>query len=142
MAKDKGFEYLDDTPVEVPVRLRRKDSWAEMVQHVAHELSRRQAEQGEETLEDMLDFDEDPDDDISQSEMRYMKEEELLTQALEAARVRTERYRNAQLHKELTRGRKRGEGEGEGERSAPDKGGNAVRDAGFVDVVQKPEKKG
>lgn len=109
--RDKGFEYLDDTPVEVPVKLRRKgaDSWAEMVQRVVAQISQQAADAGGETFEESLDFGEDDDEElpISQSELRYLKEEELLTEALTASRIRDERHRAAQLHKEYTRGRRK-----------------------------------
>lgn len=146
MAKDKGFEYLDDSPVEVPVRLRRRsaEGWAEMVQAVAKEMSRRAAEQKDETLEDSLDFGEDDDEfslPISQSEMRYLKEEELLTEALEAAKLRTARHRVEQMKKEIDRGKRRAEGGKERERSEVDEGRDESGKSGSVDAVQEPEKK-
>lgn len=106
--KDPGFEYIDDTPIEVPVRLRTKgaQNWAQMVQHVAHELSRRASEEGNETLEESLDFGDDNDSDLpTAAETRYMKEEELLQSALDAAKVRRERRVAAKMAKEANRGR-------------------------------------
>lgn len=134
MAKDKGFEYLDDSPVEVPVKLRRKDSWAEMVQHVAAELSRRASQEGDESFEDSLDFGDEDDDDlpISPSETRYLKEEELLTEALEAARIRTARYRAAQIQKEMNRGKKH----------EPERRGDDAGESRSDDAVQESKKKG
>lgn len=99
MNRDKGFEYLDDTPVEVPVKLKAKrDGWTQMVQHVAAELSRRAQEQGGETLEDSLDFGPDEDEELpSRAERQYMQEEELLRDALEASRIARERRETARL---------------------------------------------
>lgn len=108
MAKDKGFEYLDDTPVEVPVKLRRNapDAWSEMVRRVVEQVSAQAREKGGETFEESMDFgpDEDEDMGVSPSEMRYLREEELLTEALEASRIRDERRRAARKLKELNRG--------------------------------------
>lgn len=90
--KDKGLEYLDTTPVAVPVRFRQRpgevDRLKDMMRNLIVELRDRE---GIESFEESLDFEVDDEDDglpaISQSEMRYMKEENLLTEKQEVDRV-------------------------------------------------------
>lgn len=147
MAKDKGFEYLDDTPVEVPVKLRRAstDAWAEMVKRVVEQVSEQARSKGGESFEESLDFGPDEDEElpISPSEMRYLREEELLTDALEASRVRSERRRAARKLKEMKRGNEsRQAGEGKGAGSEADEGRDGSGAAGSADAGKKPEAKG
>lgn len=141
MDRDKGFEYLDDTPVEVPVKLRRRDSFTEMVQHVAQELSRRAAEQGGETLEESLDFGPDEDQDLpTPAELRYLAEEELLQDALEAGKVRRQRMEAARLERKL-RGRREDE-ERAGQSGRSGKAGPSDRESESGAVAGDSEKAG
>lgn len=97
VVKDKGLEYLDTTPVAVPVRFRQApgevDRLKTIMKNLIVELDGRD---NVESFEESLDFDVDDDDDllssgVSQSELRYMKEENLLTEKEEADRVVSQR---------------------------------------------------
>lgn len=122
MAKRDGFEPEDDRKVAVPVEFRRPlgevDRMRSMMAQLIVEL---RDNPHVESFEDSLDFDTGEEDDpISPSEMRFMKEEFLLTEAQEARKVALQR-RAANEFKEKLYGKDRGRREG------AERGGN--RDA-------------
>lgn len=78
MIKD-GIEFLNPTPVAIPIGMERPPSLKEQIQRVLRtELSMQAAAQGEETFEEADDFDvpEDDPDPVSPYEMNEMQYEE------------------------------------------------------------------
>lgn len=74
---DPGLTYLDDTPVEIPVRLRRAVMEGDRFKELVQRFSEYQAQQGQESLEEADDFDvadEEPDF-VSRYEMTEMHED-------------------------------------------------------------------
>lgn len=117
MAKRDGFEPVDDRPVALPVGVSRPTE-ADRLHGLMQRLFLDMRNQNEvDTFEDSLDFDVEDDDDlpvsVSQSEMRYMKEERLLTEAEEAARVVAHR-RDALTWKEKYYGKRSADERGKG----------------------------
>lgn len=91
MAKYNGFEPVDNKPVALPVGFV-KPTEADRLHGLMQRLFVDMREQSSrDSFEDSLDFDMEEDDElpinVSQSEMRYMQEERLLTDAVEADRV-------------------------------------------------------
>ena len=79
---EKGRLIPDNTPIEVPLKLRiPKSEYEKIAEQVSMELSRRNEEKGEEGFEESMDFDidDDPDDalDLSPYEITEMQEEYL-----------------------------------------------------------------
>lgn len=74
---DPGLTYLDDTPVEIPVRMRKAALEGDRFKELVQRFSEYQAQQGEESLEESDDFDvpdEEPDF-VSRYEMTEMHED-------------------------------------------------------------------
>lgn len=87
MAKNDGFEPVDNRPVALPVGYVKQPE-ADRLKGLMERLFVDMRTQNEaDSFEDSLDFDVDEDDPISPSEMRYMVEERVLTEAEEAATV-------------------------------------------------------
>lgn len=68
--KSSDYEYPDNTPVEIPTRLRLPQSRTDQIrQFIREEMSRASSEQGHETFEEADDL--EPDDDESTPFTRY-----------------------------------------------------------------------
>lgn len=91
--KEPGFEYLDDTPVAVPVKFSRAPMEVQRLKNLIREVSLEIANQGGESFEESLDFDIEEDEPLTTGELRYMQEERLLTEAESAAKI--QHHRNA-----------------------------------------------
>lgn len=112
--KRDGYEPVDDTPVEVPLEFRRPPGEVDRLREMILQVSAEIAEKGGESFEESLDFDIDhdggfdggPEDDLTQSEARLMREEFLASEAAEADRIL------AQRRAETTLRGKRGAGTG------------------------------
>lgn len=79
-------EVLDDTPVENPAAGKQPLSLQqEMQRMIRTEMSRLAAEQGQETMEEADDFDEDEDDPLSQYQLTEMQVEEPLKRPAKAS---------------------------------------------------------
>lgn len=139
--KDKGREYLDDTPVAVPVKFRGVPS-GDRVRELMHTLIRDMRDrEGVETFEESLDFEVDDDDPdlssvVSHSEQRYMTEEKLLTEAVEADKVVLQRRAAAQFRRKY-----HGEGES-GARKQRGGDGDSRSDDGVDKRGEKRESEG
>lgn len=60
-----GKEYVDPTPINVPIHLKRPDTLAEQVRRLVRgEISRQAQAEGHETFEEADDFDTGEDEDI------------------------------------------------------------------------------
>lgn len=93
MAKRNGFEPVDDKPVAVPLKFRSPPGEVDRLRSMmANLVVSLRGQDDVESFEESLDF-EDPDDEdpLSHSEMRYMREEVLLTEAQQAAKVASQR---------------------------------------------------
>lgn len=139
MAKNDGFEPVDDRPVAVPVKLRAPIGEVDRLRDLMARLVVDMRDQnGVESFEESLDFEVDDDDDgpISQSETRYMQEEKLLTEAEEAHRVMLQRREAAKFKRRFKYGedsgrRERTDGRGdEVPASGADSGGEKRAAAG------------
>lgn len=78
MIKDTStiYQTLDDTPVEIPTRLRLPQSRTDQIrQYIREEMSRAAADQGHESFEDADDFDLDDEEDmpLSPYEIRMLE---------------------------------------------------------------------
>lgn len=112
MARNKGFERVNDSPVAVPVEFKRAvgevDRMRSMMANLVRDLrDRDDVESLEESLDFDVDEDQDMEDDVSQSELRYMTEEKLLTEKEEAARVMLQRREAAKLRERFDYGKDR-----------------------------------
>lgn len=135
-SKKRVVEKLDNTPVALPVGFK-PDPEADRVQYLMRTLIRDLENKGVipnqvETFEESLQFDIGDDEDgdvlfaaqgggVSQSEIRYMQEERMLTEAEEASRMVLRRSEDAQLAERLSGERRIVEGRkgfgGDGSRS-------------------------
>lgn len=75
--RDPGLTYLDDTPVEIPVRLRKAVMEGDRFKELVQRFSEYQAQQGEESIEEADDFDipDEEGDFVSRYEMSEMQED-------------------------------------------------------------------
>lgn len=127
--RDKGLEYLDNTPVAVPVKFRGgnyagPDKMRQMMRELIVDMRGRSEV---ESFEESLDFEVDDDDDplssrVSQSEMRYMQEEKLLTEAEEASKVVVQRRDAANYRRKRDENRNGPEGVRDGDARSRDAG--------------------
>lgn len=140
-SKKKVMEKLDDKPVALPVGFKHdpeKDRLQYLMRTLVHDLEVKgvipnQAESFEESLDFELGDDEDGDvvfaansGGVSPSEMKYMQEERLLTEAEEVASMAMQRraaanWRNRDGQRNYDKGRK--ESDGDGSRVAGEKRG-------------------
>lgn len=136
----KVFEKVDGKPVALPSHVK-KPTEADRLKEIMGRLIREVGDGNRrETLEESLDFElgEDDGDEmfarfgVSQSEMRYMKEENLLTEAEEAARIRHQRHRDADFYRRFKNGK-----ENERRRGGSERDGSGERSDGAGDAAQK-----
>lgn len=134
--RDPGLEYLDATPMSVPVKFRSNPGEVDRLKTIMKNLIQElQGSDQVESFEESLDFEVDDDDDIlssgvSPSELRYMREENLLTEKQEAERIVSQRvaaaqYRRKRDEHQVERERVRSGGErsdGGGEESRAERG--------------------
>lgn len=133
--RDKGFEYLDDTPVAVPVKFRQAPGEVDRMKSLMAQLIvDLRGRSDVESFEESLDF-EDPDDDdplssrVSHSELRFMKEEKLLQDATEADTIMSQRRAADELRRKIHGDRQSG---GKGVSDVASRTGDAVDERGKV----------
>lgn len=100
---DQGREVLDDTPVAIPVRMKRAETLLEQVQSVVRgELSRQAMAEGLETFDEANDFDVGDDyDPRSEYEVdEYADEVFERDQAAQATREFAQQLRRARGHRD------------------------------------------
>lgn len=156
MAKRDGFEPTNDKPVALPVGYKPPTEADRLHGLMSRLIVDMHGRSDVESLDESLDFDTGDDDGdemfasrgVSQSEIRYMQEESLLTDAIEADRVVRHRrdaltWKGKYYGKDKS-GRKRSDagGNGDGEERSGDgaekrgeggeKGGQSAGSAGSV----------
>lgn len=111
---ERGEELPDQTPIELPVGVRRPESLNDMMRRMIRtSLSQYAADQGEETFEEANDFD-IPDDDptVSNTQYQEMSDEVTLTQEdprqARGAPAREHRSDSRSVRDEESRGERQG----------------------------------
>lgn len=121
MAKNDGFEKVDDRKVAVPAKFRSKPGEVDRLKELMASIVHYHKSEGTETFEESLDFDDpdDSDDPLSLGETRFMKEEYLLTEAADAGKVVRQRRDAANYRRKYYGKGESGTGsKGDGDRSA------------------------
>lgn len=112
----KVFEKRDDRPVALPVGMKPPTEADRLKSLMARLIVEASSNKENETFEESLDFDVEGEDElpveVSQSEMRYMHEERLLTEAEQAAKMAHQRRVDAELLRRTGNGKDRGGREG------------------------------
>lgn len=147
MAKRDGLEPRDDRPVALPVGFKAPTEVDRLHGLMARLIVDMRGQKETESFEESLDFEVDDDEvlPVTHSEMRFMTEEKLLTDAKEAStkvneHVAHNRWRDKYVRKDGVAGDRKGSGDagekrstsgGEG-RSAGERGGR-VSESGSAD---------
>lgn len=112
---DPGLEYLDPTPVAIPVGAQRPESLAQTMRRlIVNELSANAARVGLETFEESIDFDIDEADELDHTTM-YEQAASMHEELLEGQHVERQLSRERELRSRVP-GESQGAGVSNGER--------------------------